>query len=97
MSTSTLTNVWQDKAKCLGRPVNDYDLAIGKWKDKRGRAAQLCQGCPVIAECAQDVLERGVFGLVRAGLWFEGKAPIKQSKNPKTIRLRQLAEGADRG
>lgn len=60
---------WTARAKCAGDDLENYDLA--RWRDDRAaRARELCQGCPVKAECAADALEFPAWGTVRAGLWL---------------------------
>lgn len=65
---------WAEDAKCRSLPPDIFDLQGDKrpLEAKRSMARRLCEGCPVIAECAEDVLKRDSFGLVRAGLWTTG-------------------------
>lgn len=65
---------WAEDAKCRSLPPDIFDLQGDKrpLEAKRSMARRLCEGCPVIAECAEDVLQRDSFGLVRAGLWATG-------------------------
>lgn len=65
---------WAEDAKCRSLPPDVFDLQGDKrpLEAKRSLARRLCEGCPVIAECAEDVLKRDSFGLVRAGLWTTG-------------------------
>lgn len=82
--TTTITapaQGWQFKAKCRNQPPELYDLtrstkgrsrASVTKEQKKHQARQLCEGCPVLADCAKDVLENDSYGLVRAGLWSEG-------------------------
>lgn len=65
---------WTEDAKCSSLHPDAFDLEgdRGTRESKRMTARQLCEGCPVIAECARDVLEHDSYGLVRAGLWTPG-------------------------
>lgn len=68
------TYYWAEDAKCRSLHPDVFDLEGYKMplEAKRSMARRLCEGCPVIAECAKDVLKRDSFGLVRAGLWTHG-------------------------
>jgi len=49
--------------RCLGIPLNELPA-------ERDRiAASLCEGCPVIGQCALDAAEPTSVGVVRAGVW----------------------------
>lgn len=65
---------WTEDAKCRSIHPDAFDFGAEKCpvESKRAMARKLCEGCPVIAECAEDVLEHDSFGLVRAGLWTHG-------------------------
>ena len=63
---------WHLKAKCRNQPPELYDLSRVSKLQKQHQARQLCKGCPVLADCAKDVLENDSYGMVRAGLWSEG-------------------------
>lgn len=71
-------NEWLEQAKC--RTMNPDDFDLGNLLDKgvdgndvaqvrAERAMSLCEGCPVIAECARDALVPLSVGLVRAGVY----------------------------
>lgn len=67
---------WLDSAKCLGTNPKLYEtdseevrrLAI---RTKEDMARKLCEGCPVMEECAAEALEPLALSTVRAGLWIE--------------------------
>lgn len=94
---------WWNEAKCHGENPDNYDLGLTRAPNKDYAARKLCEGCPVIAECAADVLEHNNYGMVRAGMWFDTWAvrPGRINMNTKSIaradwqelRLRQLAAG----
>lgn len=94
---------WWNEAKCHGKNPDNYDLGLTRAPNKDYAARKLCEGCPVIAECAADVLEHNNYGMVRAGMWFDTWAvrPGRINMNTKSIaradwqelRLRQLAAG----
>lgn len=98
-----LRNEWRDQAKCNGDDPEKYDLARAKTPSKDYIAYKLCKGCPVIAECAADVLERNNYGTVRAGMWFATWAlsPDRRAMTAENaervkrneMRLRRLAAG----
>lgn len=94
---------WWNQAKCYGENPDDYDLAAAHVRNKDTAACKLCKGCPVIAECAADVLENNNYGMVRAGMWFDTWAvrPSRDGMSPENIKradwqemkLRRLAAG----
>lgn len=68
------THDWTEDAKCgsLHPDIFDFEGEKCPVDYKRYMARKLCEGCPVMAECARDVLEHDSYGLVRAGLWANG-------------------------
>lgn len=66
---------WRDKAQCAGDNPRRYTLdEKGEFfvvsVERQMRAWELCQGCPVKAECAEDALIGKDVGVVRAGTWI---------------------------
>lgn len=94
---------WWNRAKCHGENPDDYDLGLTRAPNKDYAARKLCEGCPVIAECAADVLENNNYGMVRAGMWFDTWAvrPSRDSMSAENLKradwqemkLRRLAAG----
>lgn len=71
---------WITHAKCRDMDPEKFDLS--NMRDKYGIsnahevaaareriAAELCEGCPVVAQCALDAAEPVSVGMVRAGVW----------------------------
>lgn len=102
-TVTPLRKNWWNHAKCKGENPDNYDLARARVPNRDYAARKLCEGCPVIAECAADVLEHNNYGTVRAGMWFDTWAvrPGRINMNSESIaradwqelRLRQLAAG----
>ena len=94
---------WWNRAKCHGENPDDYDLGLTRAPNKDYAARKLCEGCPVIAECAADVLENNNYGMVRAGMWFDtwaispdkGRMSAENSAaaSHREMILRRLAAG----
>lgn len=66
---------WRDRAKCVGDNPSDYELDNRynmTESDKGQRARDLCRGCKVIQECADEALKPTAVGTVRAGVWITG-------------------------
>lgn len=79
---------WFDRAKCAGQPLEDYDLAEYKRpEDRDDRAKELCEGCPVIKECALDAIDPFAVSTVRGGIWIQ---PRTGSANRKTIAATRI-------
>lgn len=101
--TKPLRKNWWNEAKCHGDDPEKYDLGRTRTPNKEYAAYKLCKGCPVIAECAADVLEHNNYGIVRAGMWFDTWAisPSRDSMNTENavranrneVKLRRLASG----
>lgn len=58
---------WMDRAKCSGKPVDDFFLIDGEKDSARLKAAErFCVGCQVIDECLRFAIEtkqvHGVWG-----------------------------------
>lgn len=84
---------WTDRAKCKGKPTNDYDVnaILGPAyiqptsKDHaalREKAEALCAGCPVKPECADHALTDQATGMVYAGV------PIPNRNNNEGTKIR---------
>lgn len=58
-----------EKAKCVieAWDINDPDLSHIKPGARQGWAQKMCDGCPVMALCAQQALAFGASGTVMAG------------------------------
>ncbi|AJE32552.1 hypothetical protein B842_03495 [Corynebacterium humireducens NBRC 106098 = DSM 45392] len=87
---------WANRAACRGEDPTRFVLDEQPHlvpADKRDRVAfQLCAGCPVRAECAQDALTHRDVGVVRAGVWI-GLHP--SASRPTNKAIRQLAARAN--
>lgn len=83
---------WIERAACAGDLPARYELDEGPHREPRAmrdrRAALLCAGCPVQAECAWDALVHSDVGVVRAGLWL---APGTNPRAPDEAAQRRLA------
>lgn len=95
------THHWAEGAKCISLHPDAFDLEgdRGTRESKRMIARKLCEGCPVIAECAQDVLEHDSYGLVRAGLWTHGwmcGGPSNRSRKPALVKELQFIAATGR-
>ena len=92
---------WTEDAKCTSLHPELFDLERERstHESKRRVARQLCGGCPVIAECARDVLEHDSYGLVRAGLWTTGwmcGGPLRRSSKPALVKELQFIAATGR-
>lgn len=77
---------WIDEAACAG---TDPALFDGATIEDRFAAKSICEGCPVMALCKADALQRG-FGLraqeqVRAGLWWDSNGRAKKIEKPEPV------------
>lgn len=93
-------NVWKTKAPCQHQDPRLWDLDSAAWrghelegKPRDVRAAALCQGCPVLRDCAifaLDVKPR-MLGIVLAGVDIPvaGGAKARAAKQ----RLTEIAYG----
>ena len=63
---------WRSRAQCIDRDPDEYDLEGGtpRGEPRQPIARDLCEGCPVIRECAGEALEPLALGTVRAGVWI---------------------------
>ena len=79
---------WRQQAKCLGMEPRLFETQSAKklaavYGDSTTGAdiaKSLCEGCPVIRECAVEALHPLAWGTVRAGVWindFKGYNAIK--------------------
>lgn len=69
---------WTDQAQCLGDETEVYWVTVGESRrlscGDRDRVAavlergSICDGCPVMVQCARDVLECPAEGTIRAGI-----------------------------
>lgn len=85
------TRPWYDRAACSGDDPDRYEtpMSIGTaWG--RGRrevvrealeAGSLCDGCPVIRECARDAVRCDDSGTIRAGI------PVPDKSRPSSRHL----------
>lgn len=66
---------WHVDAKCRRGDPRDWDLDGKKKYDAERDSRLLCQGCPVIAECALDAALHRDVHVIRAGvcLWPAGR------------------------
>lgn len=67
-------NKWWQEAKCKGQEVKTFDLK-GQ-PNKHATARELCAGCPVKPQCANDALQHGDTGLVRGGVWVPSETTV---------------------
>nr|DAV46092.1 MAG TPA: Transcription factor WhiB [Caudoviricetes sp.] len=93
-------SVWQTKAPCQHQDPRLWDLDSDAWrghplerKPRDVRAAALCQGCPVLRDCAifaLDIKPR-MLGIVLAGVDIpvQGGAKARAAKQ----RLMEIAHG----
>ena len=65
---------WRYSAKCAGDDPGRYELDMHRNMDKQARARELCRGCLVVKECANEALHPTAIGTVRAGVWITGVA-----------------------
>lgn len=93
IETSTEPQNWWNRAKCRNDDPDRYDLNLDRSirrDEKDCIAEELCEGCPVLAECAADALATNNVGIVRAGLWFPypawGFAPSGKDRRRELYR-----------
>lgn len=84
---------WRAAAKCFGQPPGDWVLPTRGRMEVEVVARSICEGCPVIAECALDAIDHGDAGVIRAGvcLWTRGHGC---QRDADTHRLREIARGS---
>ena len=93
-------NVWKTKAPCQHQDPRLWDLDSAAWhghplerKPRDVRAKALCDGCPVIRECAAFALgiKPRMLGIVLAGVDIpvQGGAKARAAK----LRLQEIAYG----
>ena len=80
-----LPGEWTERAKCFGDDTDNYDAENFRGTGGRARAARLCTGCPVMAECAAFALTTHAGGYVYAGI------PLPQHNTDKKVRARLAA------
>ncbi len=60
----SVAQAWQEQALCAGTDTADFFPA--SWEHRKAkRAKTLCQGCPVVNECAEDAIP----DRHRCGIW----------------------------
>lgn len=72
---SDALNDWHLEAQCLGEAPECYDPdniagygdGPGSEMDRNSAAARLCQGCPVIQQCAQEAIQQNASATIRGG------------------------------
>lgn len=74
MTTIDSNENWRYSAKCAGDDPGKYELDPYRHMDKQARARDLCRGCLVVKECANEALHPLAIGTVRAGVWITGVA-----------------------
>ncbi|WP_370876330.1 WhiB family transcriptional regulator [Corynebacterium striatum] len=90
---------WRRQAKCLGMDPHLFDIqptkrvaeVYGDSATGADIARSLCEGCPVIRECAVEAMRPLAWGTVRAGVWisdFKGANATKLRE-----QLREVAYG----
>lgn len=83
---------WRNSAKCAGQPAL-WDLdKDGRYGHRIGRyvqvlAAKLCEGCPVIRDCAVDGMDPLAVSVVRGGVYL----PLKISGRSRLAMLEEVA------
>jgi len=63
---------WEERAKCAieGWEINDADLEHIAPRHRQGWAEKMCEGCPVMAQCAAKAIEVGSSGTVWGGTYI---------------------------
>lgn len=93
-------SVWREKAPCQHQDPRLWDLDSGAWrghplegKPRGVRAAAICNGCPVIRECARFALDikPRMIGVVLAGVDIPVQGGTKAREAKK--QLRRIAYG----
>lgn len=69
---------WWERAKCFGTPIEE--MTLDGMPQKQRRAEKLCAGCPVLQECAIDVLHFQDRGIVRAATYIPGDGKTSNIK-----------------
>lgn len=88
-----MNNKWRWEAKCAGEPEK-YDID-NKKLNKSATARELCAGCPVKRECADDALQREAWGTVRAGVWLPGDGLMHYQQQHYIDVLKRVAAGEE--
>lgn len=65
----SINDSWEAGAKCRGWDVNLFDPDTWKQQgDNPNQAARaLCEGCPVMRQCAEQAIKSNATGVIRAG------------------------------
>lgn len=82
---------WITRAKCRTMDPHSFDLSdrrSGETTPRPEVAQQLCEGCPVVRQCALDAMEPLAVCSVRAGVWIP---PISPRGRLARDYVRQLA------
>ncbi|MFW9221545.1 WhiB family transcriptional regulator [Corynebacterium striatum] len=82
---------WRQRAKCLDmdpclfdtQPTKRLAATYGDSATGADIARSLCEGCPVIRECAVEAMRPLAWGTVRAGVW------ISDFKGANATKLRE--------
>lgn len=90
---------WRQQAKCLGMDPHLFETQTDKrLADIYGDsttgneiARSLCEGCPVIRECAVEAMKPIAWGTVRAGVWISDYKGTTAAKLRE--QLREVAYG----
>nr|DAU31943.1 MAG TPA: Transcription factor WhiB [Caudoviricetes sp.] len=96
----SVKSVWREKAPCQHQDPRLWDLDSAAWrghplegKPRGVRAAAICNGCPMIRECAKFALDikPRMIGVVLAGVDIpvQGGAKAREAKK----QLREIAYG----
>lgn len=91
---------WREAAQCAGQDPAAWDVEAWPRLPKGGdraavhnsRAAALCTGCPVLAECAADALKPLAVATVRAGVAIPPN-PTGDPRRRVLARLQDIARG----
>lgn len=72
---------WQEQAACARPGVDPVWFELGHG-ELHQRALNLCEQCPVRAQCLADARkDRSCFGQVRGGVWFNNEAVVRQIRS----------------
>lgn len=91
---------WVTRAQCNGMDPDQFDLVMNGNSTppmarilKEAERGRLCDGCPVAAQCAAEVLEHGDRGIIRAGVPLISD-PTSSWRAVDQAVLSAVAEGA---
>jgi hypothetical protein len=86
---------WTEKALCKGRPVNVHDtsnLPPSSTNAHRKAARKLCEGCPVLGDCADYAVRTKATGVVMAGVPIKSHSNIHMYEELRTIAGQRTQE-----